>query len=118
MRILDRLHCAGNGTNNPTNINLVADFGFTVSPGPASGDLLIDIPALNNEATPGSFSFSSTGTLAGTANLFSATHSSFKARCLRRHRCRHLLFGSVLAGGFLFSRERPNRTIPEHVGLT
>jgi hypothetical protein len=45
------------------------NFGFTFSPGPASGDLLIDVLVPNNEAKPSSFAL--IGTLAGTATLFS-----------------------------------------------
>jgi hypothetical protein len=76
--ILDPLHgyCAGagqcidNGTNSPTTSN-PSDFGFTVSPGAASGDLVIDVLAPNNEVSGPSYAI--TGTLAGTATLFSTT---------------------------------------------
>lgn len=64
--------CVDNGTNSPTTNNPPSQFGFTVSPGPASGSsFLIDVLAPNNEAHPASFAL--TGTLAGTATLFSAT---------------------------------------------
>jgi hypothetical protein len=64
--------CADNGTNSPTSNNPPLNFGFTISPGPASGSsFLIDILAPNNEPTPSNFAL--TGTLAGTASLFSAT---------------------------------------------
>jgi PEP-CTERM motif len=63
--------CVDNGTNSPTGTNPPSNFGFTVSPGPASGDFVIDVLAPDNEAVPGSFAL--TGTLAGTATLFSAT---------------------------------------------
>jgi hypothetical protein len=77
--VYDPLHgyCAGtaqcmdNGTNSPTTTNAPANFGFTVSPGPASGDLLIDLLAPNNEAADPSYAL--TGSLSGTANLVSAT---------------------------------------------
>lgn len=76
--IVDPLHgycggvgqCVDNGTNSPTSTEPPSNFGFTVSPGPASGDLLLDVLAPNNEA---SSPYAITGTLAGTANLFSAT---------------------------------------------
>jgi hypothetical protein len=58
--------CSDNGTNSPTSTNPPSNFGFTVSPGPASGDLLIDILVPNNETHPGSFTI--TGTASGTAN--------------------------------------------------
>src|SRR5690348_10079891 len=47
--------CIDNGTNSPTNHNPPSNFGFTVSPGPASGDFTIDILVPNNEAKPASF---------------------------------------------------------------
>ena len=76
---LDPLHgyCAGagqcidNGTNSPTTTNPPSNFGFTISPGPATGDFLVDVLAPNNEAHPASFAV--TGTESGTATLFSAT---------------------------------------------
>lgn len=63
--------CVDNGTNSPTTINPPLNFGFTASPGPATGDLVIDLLAPNNEAHASSYAL--TGTLAGTATLFSAT---------------------------------------------
>src|SRR5215468_3621075 len=63
--------CIDNGTNSPTTINPPINFGFTVSPGPASGDLWLDVLTPNNEVHPASFAV--TGTLSGTASLFSAT---------------------------------------------
>lgn len=75
--VLDPLHgycsvgCADNGSNSPTGQNPITGFGFTVSPGPASGDLLIEILTPNN-VTPVS-SYSLTGTVSSTATKFSAT---------------------------------------------
>lgn len=77
--LLDPLHgyCAGagqcidNGINSPTTNNPPINFGFTISPGPASGNLLIDVLTPNNEAVASSYTL--TGTLAGTANKFAAT---------------------------------------------
>jgi hypothetical protein len=63
--------CVDNGTNSPTTTNPPSNFGFTVSPGPASGDLVLDVLTPNNETHPASFAV--TGTLSGTASLFSAT---------------------------------------------
>jgi hypothetical protein len=63
--------CIDNGTNSPTSINPPSNFGFTTSPGPASGDLKIDVLVPNNEAKPSSFAL--TGTVSATATLFSAT---------------------------------------------
>jgi hypothetical protein len=77
--IIDPLHgyCAGtgqcvdNGTNSPTTVNTSTEqFGFDVSPGPATGEFLIDILAPTNEA---SSPFALTGTYAGTATKFSTT---------------------------------------------
>jgi hypothetical protein len=68
------LQCIDNGTNTPTTINPPTGFGFTVSPGPKSGTLLIDLLIPNNaDPSPASLSFGLTGTLAGTATLFSPT---------------------------------------------
>jgi hypothetical protein len=65
--------CLDNGTNSPTTSNPPVNFGFTISSGPTTGvTLLIDILAPNNESPQGP-SFTLTGTLAGTATLFSAT---------------------------------------------
>lgn len=61
--------CLDNGTNSPAGTNPPAAFGFTVSPGPQTGDLILDVLAPNNEAQPTSFTL--TGTLSGTASLFS-----------------------------------------------
>ena len=58
--------CIDNGINSPTTSNPV-NFGFTVSPGPASGDFVVDVLVPNNVALPSSFAI--TGTLSGTATL-------------------------------------------------
>lgn len=63
--------CVDNGTNSPTTANPPADFGFTTSPGPTSGDLWVDILAPNNVASGPSFTL--TGTSSATATLFSTT---------------------------------------------
>src|SRR6516164_8190405 len=55
--------CIDNGTNSPTSNNPPVNFGFTVSPGPASGDFVVDVLVANNKATPASFAI--TGTLTG-----------------------------------------------------
>jgi hypothetical protein len=79
--ILDPLHgycspaatqCIDNGTNSPTGNNPPVNFGFTVSPGPATGvTLLIDILTPNNQSAGPSFGL--TGTLSGTASLLAAS---------------------------------------------
>ena len=63
--------CADNGTNSPTTSNPPLNFGFTVSNGPRTGNLTIDMLVPNNETKPASFAL--TGTLSGTATLFSST---------------------------------------------
>lgn len=64
--------CIDNGTNSPTSNNPPTNFGFTISPGPASGsDFLIDVLTPNNEAAASSYTL--TGTFAGTATEFSGT---------------------------------------------
>ena len=63
--------CADNGTKSPST-GTPLNFGFTVSPGPASGDFLVDVLVPTNEL--GSLSnFAVTGTYSGSATLFSAT---------------------------------------------
>ena len=74
--VLDPLHgvcipaCADNGTNSPTTSNPTT-FGFTVSPGPGTGDLRLIFLVPTTGSIPGSISF--TGASSGTASLFSAT---------------------------------------------
>jgi len=63
--------CIDNGTNSPTTNNPPVNFGFTTSPGPATGSLMIDVLVPNNETIPTSFAL--TGTVSATATLFSAT---------------------------------------------
>jgi len=78
--LLDPLHgfcagagqCADNGTNSPTSTNPPSDFGFTVSPGAQTGDLLLEILVPGNEQTAGA-SYGVTGAATGSATLFSAT---------------------------------------------
>jgi hypothetical protein len=66
--------CIDNNTNSPTSVNPPSQFGFTTSPGPTSGDLWVNVLVPNNEASnPSSMSFALTGTLSGTATLFSTT---------------------------------------------
>ena len=77
--LLDPLHgyCAGagqcmdNGSNSPTTNNPPINFGFTVSPGPASGSqYLIEILTPDNVTAGPSFTLTGPS---GTATLFSAT---------------------------------------------
>jgi PEP-CTERM motif len=63
--------CVDNGTNSPTSSDPPVNFGFTTSPGPTTDDLLLDILTPNNVAAGPSFTLS--GTLTGTATLFSPT---------------------------------------------
>ena len=79
--IIDPLHgyapgASDNGTNTPTNQNPITNFGFTISPGPQTGTLVLDVLVPNNEASPKSFQV--TGMFNGnpvsaTATLFSKT---------------------------------------------
>lgn len=75
--IIDPLHgyignnATDNGTNTPISVNPPTNIGFTVSPGPATGDFLLDILVPNNEVMPASFSI--TGTSSAIAGEFSAT---------------------------------------------
>jgi hypothetical protein len=64
-------HCVDNGAISPTTNNPLTGFGFTVSPGPQTGDLLIDILIPDNEVTAAQkaagFAVTGTGQLNGTA---------------------------------------------------
>jgi hypothetical protein len=60
--------CTDNGRNTPTD-NPKPDFGFTVSPGPATGTYYIDILVPNSEvSTPNAVTFNITGTQGGALN--------------------------------------------------
>lgn len=70
--------CSDNGTNTPLGNSTT--FGFSISPGPQTGDLILDILVPDNYALP--ISFAITGTqcgaannvsCSGTASLFSST---------------------------------------------
>lgn len=66
--------CVDNGTNSPTTMNPPSGFGFTTSPGPSTGDLYLDVLVPNNEdSSPSKLSFALSGTLSGTASLFSSS---------------------------------------------
>lgn len=56
--------CVDNGTNTPLGNS--TQFGFTISPGPQTGDLTIDLLVPNNYTLPANFTI--TGTQGGTAN--------------------------------------------------
>jgi len=65
--------CVDNGTNSPTTTNPPTGFGFTVDKG-GTGNLLLDILIPDNfDPHPSALSFDLTGTLTGTATLFSLT---------------------------------------------
>ena len=65
--------CLDNNTNSPTTNNPPTDFGFTINKG-GTGNLLMDILVPNNvDPNPSLWSFDLTGTLTGTATLFSTT---------------------------------------------
>jgi len=68
--------CSDNGTNTPLGNSTT--FGFTISSGPQTGDLLIDFLVPNNYAVPTSFAinFAATNTLAGTANQVAGVWTS------------------------------------------
>lgn len=61
--------CADNNTNTPTTTSS-PQFGFTISPGPQTGDFLIDVLVPNNEQV-GISAFSITGTQGGVTNTSS-----------------------------------------------
>jgi hypothetical protein len=63
--------CIDNGNNSPTTVNPPSNFGFTLSSGSATGDLRIEVLLPDNQSKPTTFSL--TGTLVGTATLFSST---------------------------------------------
>jgi PEP-CTERM motif len=62
--------CTDNGVNTPTSTN-PPTFGFSASPGPATGDFLLAVLVPNNVAYPSNFTVS--GYLTGTLSLVSTT---------------------------------------------
>jgi hypothetical protein len=65
--------CADNGTITPTT-STSPQFGFYITPGPNTGDFLVDILIPTNEvATPNSTSFSITGTQGGATDTSSVS---------------------------------------------
>src|SRR5260370_11932673 len=74
-QIIDPLHgcitgtsCFDNGTVTPTSTNPLPKFTFTVSPGPNTGDFLVEILIPDNATNAASESFTISGTQAGSAN--------------------------------------------------
>ena len=66
--------CLDKGANSPTTVNPPAKFGFTVSSGPTTGDLFVDVLVPNNEdLNPSKLSFALTGDLSGTASMFGSS---------------------------------------------
>jgi hypothetical protein len=61
--------CVDNGTNTPLGNSTT--FGFTISPGPQTGDLVLDILVPNNYTLPTGFTITTGGgsTTVGTASL-------------------------------------------------
>src|SRR5215472_5917061 len=60
--------CSDNGTNTPLGNSTT--FGFTISPGPQTGDLIIDFLVPNNNPIPASFTLDfANNVMAGTATL-------------------------------------------------
>lgn len=120
--------CSDNGTNTPLGNSTT--FGFTISPGPQTGDLRIDILLPNTFAAPvGGFAidFAGTSTLAGTATLFSATPwtSGFLASYLGISASPSNPFGAYSgtlgpgATGFLvFQADLGTMTIPGNSGAS
>ena len=76
--LIDPLHgyCAGagqcidNGSNSPTTNSTITGFGFTISPGPNTGSLLVDVLVPTADLQPTAADLTVTGT--GTANLGTA----------------------------------------------
>src|SRR5215468_10546668 len=63
--------CVDNGTNSPTSNNPPTNFGFTISPGPQTGDFLVDILAPSNVDRVAPYPLP--GKYGGTASLVSET---------------------------------------------
>lgn len=71
--------CADNGVTTPTTTN-PPQFGFSISPGPQTGDFLVEVLVPNNVALPASYAITGTQggaannmAISGSATLFSAT---------------------------------------------
>jgi len=67
------LECLDNGMHSPTIDNPPVDFGFTRDTGPSSGDLIVDVLEPNKGGGPLTGNITITGTLSGTATLFSSS---------------------------------------------
>jgi len=65
--------CFDNGINSPSTSNPPVDFGFTVNPGPQTGDFVIDVLVPNDENTPAAGPFTINGTSSGAATQVSTT---------------------------------------------
>ncbi len=65
--------CSDNGTVTPTTAN-PPKFGFSISPGPQTGDYIIDVLVPDNETLPGSYSI--TGTQGGVLDNQSISRSA------------------------------------------
>ncbi len=68
--------CTDNGTNTPIHTNPPQNFGFSVDPGPQTGNLILDFLVPNTAVPAGDLQSSTSGsttTLVGTATLFSST---------------------------------------------
>lgn len=61
--------CLDNGTNTPMGVNPPGTFGFTISPAPQTGTLLLDVLIPNNDT--GFAPIPVTGAVNGNATLFS-----------------------------------------------
>jgi len=67
------LQCLYNGAHSPTDYNPPLDFGFTTDSGLFSGDLYVDVLEPNKGSGPLTGNIAFTGTLSGTATLFSSS---------------------------------------------
>ena len=80
--LMDPLHgycavgCIDNGTNSPTTQNPPVNFGFTISPGPATGDTLLKILTPDNETAGPSFTITDSLGPTATATLLPGTWTS------------------------------------------
>jgi hypothetical protein len=72
--------CTDNGTVTPTTTNPLPNFTFTISPGPNTGDFLVDILVPNDVPGAGTESYSISATNAGPINTstIAATGATLK----------------------------------------
>lgn len=118
--------CSDNGTNTPLGNSTT--FGFSISPGPQTGTLLLAILVPNNDVVPSTFTIDfSNNTLAGTATEHAGTWTSGSlasflgfsanpANPIGAYLPTTKTLDPGATGFFVFTASIPNQTIPKNNG--